>query len=105
MARKINRLVKRFGWAAFFRLIIHLPSFLKLFFRLARDSRVSAAPKLLLIGILAYVLLPTDLLPDILLGTGQLDDLVVILAGAKLFLRLCPPEVVQEHVEAIAAGT
>jgi hypothetical protein len=28
----------------------------------------------------------------------------VLLAGLKLFLRLCPPEVVQEHVKSIAAG-
>jgi len=56
---------------------------------------------MLLAGILTYVVLPTDLLPDFLVGIGQLDDLVVILAGLKLFLNLCPREVVQEHLQAI----
>jgi hypothetical protein len=37
------------------------------------------------------------------LGLGQLDDLMVILLGLKFFLRLCPQEVVQEHVQSIAA--
>jgi uncharacterized membrane protein YkvA (DUF1232 family) len=44
------------------------------------------------------------LLPDFLIGVGQLDDLAVILGGLKLFLRLCPGEVVQEHLKAISAG-
>ncbi len=104
MAKKVNHIAKRLSWGGFFRLLIHLPSFLKLFFRLAVDARVSLAPKVLLIGMLTYVILPADLLPDFLLGVGQLDDLAVILAGAKIFLHLCPAEVVQEHVEAIATG-
>ncbi len=104
MSPQWTGLIKRLGWADFFRLLIHLPSFLKLFFRLAKDPRVSLAPKFLLIGILTYVVLPTDLLPDFLLGIGQLDDLAVVLVGARIFLRLCPVEVVQEHVEAIAAA-
>jgi uncharacterized membrane protein YkvA (DUF1232 family) len=57
-----------------------------------------------LMGILAYLVIPTDLVPDFLFGVGQLDDLVVILGGLKLFLRLCPAAVVQEHLEALAAG-
>jgi uncharacterized membrane protein YkvA (DUF1232 family) len=45
-----------------------------------------------------------DLLPDFLPALGQLDDLVVLLLGFKLFLRLCPPDVVQQLVKAIAGG-
>ena len=56
------------------------------------------------LGILAYLILPTDFLPDVLPGFGQIDDFAVILLGLRLFIRLCPPEVVQEHVKAIAAG-
>jgi uncharacterized membrane protein YkvA (DUF1232 family) len=56
------------------------------------------------LGILGYLILPVDLLPDVFQGLGRLDDLVVLLLGLRLFLRLCPPEVVQEHVKAIATG-
>jgi len=43
------------------------------------------------------------LVPDYFVGIGQLDDLAVIIVGLKLFLSLCPREVVQEHIQAIAA--
>jgi uncharacterized membrane protein YkvA (DUF1232 family) len=103
MAFRTNGLVPRLGWGGTFRLLANLPSFFKLFHRLFKDSRVPAGAKLLLVGALGYLILPTDLVPDFLPGLGQLDDLVVILGGLKLFLRLCPPEVVQEHVRAIGA--
>jgi uncharacterized membrane protein YkvA (DUF1232 family) len=80
------------------------PSFLKLFARLAKDPRVNIAPKLVILGVLAYVVLPTDLVPDFIPGLGYADDVAVLLAGLKLFLPLCPPEVVQEHLKSIAAG-
>jgi uncharacterized membrane protein YkvA (DUF1232 family) len=104
MALSTTGLVKKLGWGGFLRLLVHFPKFLKLFGRLAIDPRVSLGPKLVLMGILAYVVLPTDLVPDFLFGVGQLDDLAVILGGLKLFLRLCPEAVVQEHLEALAAG-
>jgi len=85
------------------QLVANLPSFVRLFSRLAKDSRVALGPKLLLAGIFAYLVLPTDLVPDFLIGLGQVDDLLVLFLGLKLFLRLCPKAVVQEHVRAIAA--
>src|SRR5215813_10863065 len=96
-------LLRRLGLSRCLQLVAYLPSFLKLFSRLG-DPRVSLKSKLVLAGISAYVILPTDFLPDILLGFGQLDDLLVVYLGLKLFLRLCPRDVVQEHVKSIAAG-
>jgi uncharacterized membrane protein YkvA (DUF1232 family) len=104
MALKTVKSIQRIGWGNFFQLLTHLPSFVKLFSRLLRDSRVSGGAKLVVAGILTYVALPTDLLPDFLIGVGQLDDITVILGGLKLFLKLCPPEVVQEHLQSISAG-
>ena len=96
--------IKSLGWGRFFQLLVHLPSFLKLFTRLVKDSRVNLAPKLVSLAVLAYVVLPTDLVPDFIPGLGYADDVAVLLAGLRLFLRLCPPEIVQEHVKSIAAG-
>ena len=96
--------IKYFGWSRFCQLLMHLPSFLKLFLRLVKDPRVGLVPKLVVLGVLAYVVLPIDLVPDFVPGLGHLDDVVVLLAGLKLFLRLCPRAVVQEHVKSIAAG-
>jgi len=103
MALKPTRIIRQLGWRGFFQLLTHLPSFAKLFSRLIKDPRVPVSPKLIVAAILAYVILPTDLFPDFLIGVGQLDDLAVILGGLKLFLRLCPSEVVQEHLKIIAA--
>ena len=96
--------LKRLGLRRFIQFLAHLPSFAKLFSRLVKDPRVGLAPKLVLVGILAYVISPFDLVPDFILGLGQVDDLMVIFLGLKLFLKLCPKEVVQNHVQAIAAG-
>ena len=104
MAVKAIGIIKQLGWRGFFQLVTHLPSFLKLFSRLIKDARVPLTSKLVLVGMLAYVVLPADLVPDFLIGVGQLDDLVIILGGLRLFLRLCPPQVVQEHLRAISAG-
>jgi len=96
-------LLRSLGLRRVIQLFAHLPSFFKLFLRLLKDPRVSLRPKFLLVGILFYLISPADLLPDLILGLGQLDDLMVILLGLKFFLRLCPQEVVQEHVQSIAA--
>ncbi|MGZ8519742.1 MAG: YkvA family protein [Candidatus Binatia bacterium] len=104
MAIKPTGIIRQLGWRKFFQLLTHLPSFVRLFARLIKDPRVSTSPKLVVAGILAYVILPTDLLPDFLIGVGQMDDLAVILGGLKLFLRLCPSEVVQEHLNSITQG-
>jgi len=92
----------RFGAQRLLLSLVHLPSFLKLFWRLIKDGRVGLTPKLLLLLIVAYVVMPVDLLPDFLPGLGQLDDLILIFLGLKGFIRLCPREVVREHVQAIA---
>jgi uncharacterized membrane protein YkvA (DUF1232 family) len=103
MAVKPSGIIRQLGWRKFFQLLVHLPSFVKLFLRLIKDRRVSSSSKLIVAGVLTYVILPTDLLPDFIVGIGQLDDVAVILGGLKLFLSLCPGEVVQEHLNAIAA--
>jgi uncharacterized membrane protein YkvA (DUF1232 family) len=81
MAVKATGIIKQLGWRGFFQLLTHFSSSLKLFSRLVKDPRVSLSPKLLLVGILTYVILPTDILPDFLIGVGQLDDTWVTLVS------------------------
>ncbi len=94
----------RWGPRKVVQFVAHLPNFLRLFWRLLRDSRVPIGPKLLLVLVLAYVVGPMDILPDFLLALGQIDDLLITYWGLWAFVRLCPKEVVREHVVAIAAG-
>lgn len=67
---------------------------IKLILRLLGDSRVNPLLKLLPIGSLIYLVVP-DLAP------GPIDDAAVIWLGAYLFVELCPPEVVNEHMAAL----
>jgi uncharacterized membrane protein YkvA (DUF1232 family) len=69
----------------------------RLALRLLKDPRVPLYAKVVPIGALVYVLSPLDILPDWIPVLGQLDDLAALAAGLSLFIRLCPPEVVEEH--------
>ena len=84
-------------------MLLHLPDFARLYWRLFRDGRVSILPKALLVLTLVYVVSPLDVIPDFIPVIGEMDDVVVALSGLWLFIRLCPPEVVRETVHDIAA--
>lgn len=64
---------------------------IKLIWRLVSDSRVSPILKMLPIGTLLYFIIP-DIAP------GPIDDAAIVWLGSYLFVELCPPEVVQEHM-------
>ena len=86
----------------FVQVLRHLPSFVRLYWRLFRDRRVPLLPKALLVLTLAYVVSPLDLIPDFVPVIGEVDDVVVVLSLLWLFIRLCPPEVVRETAHDIA---
>jgi uncharacterized membrane protein YkvA (DUF1232 family) len=87
----------------FLQVLIHLPNFARLYWRLFRDGRVPILPKALVVLTLVYVVSPIDIIPDFIPVIGEMDDIVVVLSGLWLFIRLCPPEVVRETVHDIAA--
>jgi uncharacterized membrane protein YkvA (DUF1232 family) len=70
---------------------------IELTWRLLNDPRVPLLSKAIPVGALLYVLSPFDLLPDFLIGIGQLDDLGVLLAAMRLFEASAPEAVVSEH--------
>lgn len=69
---------------------------IKLILRLVGDGRVNPLLKLLPIGSLVYLIVP-DIAP------GPIDDAAVIWLATYLFVELCPPDVVQEHLESLKA--
>jgi len=70
----------------------------KLIARLMGDRRVNPVLKLLPIGALVYLVVPTDVMPLL-----PFDDAAVIWAGTALFVELCPADVVAECRKAITA--
>ncbi len=69
---------------------------IKLILKLLGDKRVNPLLKILPIGSLVYLVMP-DIAP------GPIDDAALIWLATYLFVELCPPDVVQEHLEAIKA--
>jgi uncharacterized membrane protein YkvA (DUF1232 family) len=74
----------------------------RLILRLLGDGRVSAWLKIIPVVGLLYLVSPLDLIPDIALPViGELDDAAVLWLSNYLFVELCPPAIVQEHVAAL----
>ena len=69
---------------------------IKLIMRLLGDNRVNLLYKLLPIGSLVYLVIP-DIVP------GPIDDAALIWLATYLFVELCPPDVVQEHLDELQA--
>jgi len=75
---------------------------LRLVWRLLTDARVPLFPKLVLLAAAIYVISPIDLVPDVILGLGQMDDVAIAFLAIALFIELCPRAIVEEHRAAIA---
>ena len=76
---------------------------LRLVWRLLIDPRVSFLPKLIPVAAAIYVISPIDLIPDVILGLGQLDDIGIVVLAITLFVEFCPRAIVEEHRKAIKA--
>jgi uncharacterized membrane protein YkvA (DUF1232 family) len=85
----------------FFRQLIEQ---VRLSWALLLDNRVPLVVKLIPLGAIAYVVSPIDLVPDIFLGLGQLDDLGILMAALTTFNSIAPGYVVEEHLTRIRAG-
>ena len=73
-----------------------IPDCLVLVSRLARDHRISRPRRLILFGVLGYLALPIDLVPDFLPGIGHLDDAVLLGLALRLVVHGGGSELVRE---------
>lgn len=64
-----------------------IPDCIVLMTRLARDPRVPRRRKLLLFGLVGYLGLPFDLVPDFIPVAGQLDDAIIVALVLRQFVR------------------
>lgn len=74
-----------------------IPDCLVLVGRLLSDRRVARRHKLLLLGLLAYLALPFDLVPDFIPVAGQLDDVIVAAYVMRRFVKRGGEPLVREH--------
>jgi len=68
-----------------------------LFTRLAKDPRVGRRYKLMLAGVVAYLALPIDLIPDFIPVAGQLDDAIIVGLALRAILGGAGTELLAEH--------
>jgi uncharacterized membrane protein YkvA (DUF1232 family) len=73
----------------------------RLAWRLLADRRVPLLARALLAAVILYLAMPLDIVPDFIPVVGYLDDVLVILGAAWLFLRLVPAAVLEEQVAAL----
>src|SRR5918999_6300379 len=74
-----------------------VPDCLVLIRRLAADERVPRRRKLVLVGLVAYLAAPVDLVPDLIPVAGQLDDAIVLALALRFVLQSAGAAIVQEH--------
>ena len=67
--------------------------------RLFFDKDVSWKSRFILILTIIYVILPFDIIHDILPVIGQVDDLAAILIGMALFLISIPWPLINKHLK------
>jgi len=86
------------------RLVMYLPQFVRLFYRLWTDERTPLLAKAVPWMGLALMVTPPALELDMIPIVGELDWLVIAYLSLKVFIWLCPPDVVREHVIQIGRG-
>jgi uncharacterized membrane protein YkvA (DUF1232 family) len=74
-----------------------IPDCLILFRRLLGDDRVPRSRKLLLAGLIGYLAMPFDLVPDFIPVAGQFDDAIIAALALRGVLRAGGPDLLREH--------
>jgi uncharacterized membrane protein YkvA (DUF1232 family) len=77
--------------------LLLVPDFFILLWRLVNDDRVTGKNKVLVGSGLAYYLFPLDMLPDMIPGTGYLDDVILAVYLLNKVLGETDVNVLRDH--------
>lgn len=88
-------------WRAVVRLV---PDVVRLVRRLAGDHTVPRATRWWLIGLLGYLLLPIDLVPDFIPVLGYADDAIIVAVVLRLAVRHAGIDAIERHWPGTPAG-
>ncbi len=81
-----------------------LPDLLRLVGRLAADRTLAAGVRVRLVLLLAYLLLPIDLVPDFVPVIGYADDAVIVALVLRSVLKRAGPGALERHWPGSPAG-
>jgi uncharacterized membrane protein YkvA (DUF1232 family) len=74
-----------------------VPDCVILFRRLIGDPRISRRRKLALGAVVAYLVMPLDVVPDFIPVAGQLDDAILVGLALRGIVRSAGPGIVRGH--------
>jgi len=77
--------------------LLTLPDFFILLTRLGLDKRVTKVQKLFVAGIIGYIIMPIDLIPDFIPIFGFVDDLVLVVYALNTMLNEIDSSIVKEN--------
>ena len=78
-------------------LLLFVPNLLGLLLGLLKDARVSKSDKAILAGIIMYVIVPLDVIPDFIPFIGQVDDAYLLAISILRLLNRADRRVVMAH--------
>src|SRR5213083_2256295 len=78
-------------------LLMFVPNMVLLCGRLLTDPRVPRTEKALVAGAIIYVIIPFDLIPDMLPFVGQVDDAYLVALTLLRLMNVTEPDVVRGH--------
>lgn len=64
---------------------------------LSKDPRIPSRDKAVIVGMLALIMSPFDIIPDFIPILGQLDDLMILILLLDYVCNRVPDEVLQDH--------
>jgi uncharacterized membrane protein YkvA (DUF1232 family) len=77
--------------------IKQLPQYVKLLGGLATDPRVSIVDKMLVLGAIAYIVMPIDLIPDFIPFFGEVDDVYILVLALQRLIANAGRPVLLDH--------
>jgi uncharacterized membrane protein YkvA (DUF1232 family) len=75
----------------------HIPAYLRLLVGLLFDARVATLDKVLVVGAIAFVVSPIDLIPNMIPVLGELDDLFVVTLALQHLVAHADEQVLLDH--------
>jgi uncharacterized membrane protein YkvA (DUF1232 family) len=77
--------------------IRQIPAYLRLLGGLLTDRRVSRLDKLMVVGAIAYIITPIDLIPDFIPFLGQVDDVYLLVLSLTRLISNAGLSVLSAH--------
>lgn len=74
-----------------------LPKYVRLLTGLATDNRVSMLDKMFVLGAIAYIVMPIDLIPDFIPFFGEIDDVYILILALQRLIANAGRTVLLDH--------